>query len=459
MPIECAVLMCHAPIVIPQIGRDRARECARTTEAMHRTALHLVAHAPDVLVLVSPHAPRERTRWGICADATLTGNFARFGVPKVGATLSGAPAAANALSRAAGELGLATWNLPGNNLDHGSLVPLHFVREAGWTGPTLLVALPYPGTDTEATMGRAIRAAGDACGERWAVLASGDMSHRLLPDAPAGFHPRAHEFDARFREFVAAGDLRAACGIDAALRDLAAEDVVDSCTVAAGAVGFDAAGHQMIAYEGPFGVGYLEAVLHDASAIGRPARDAHDASAATPPRELLRVARDAIAAHLAGHGYLAPSIDGAWRRSRGVFVTLRTPGGDLRGCIGHIEPVHATLADEVAAVAVSSAIHDTRFAPVQPAELGALSIELSVLTPPEPVPDAAALDPERYGVIVSQGERRGVLLPALDGVAGVEHQIRIAAYKGGIALDAPFTLERFEVVKLAEPPRKSGDLH
>lgn len=458
MPIPCAVLMCHAPIVIPAIGQARAGQCARTTDAMRRAAARLVAHAPDVLVVVSPHAPRERTRWGVCADAALSGDFGRFGVPEVAAQLPGAPAAADALARAAYDLRLATWNLPGRDLDHGSLVPLHFVREAGWSGPTLLVALPYPGTDTETMMGRAIAAAAEARGERWAVLASGDMSHRLLPDAPAGFHPRAREFDARFRECVAAGDLRSACDIDAGLRDLAAEDVVDSCAVAAGAVDFDTTGHELLAYEGPFGVGYLEAMLHETATL--PTRAPDDGSPSTDAaRALLRVARDAIAAHLAGRGYRAASLPEPWRRSRGVFVTLRTPGGGLRGCIGHIEPVRATLSDEIASVAVSSAIHDTRFAPVHPNELDALSIELSVLTPPESVADATALDAARYGVIVSQGERRGLLLPALDGVESVEHQIRIAASKGGIALDQRYALERFEVVKIAEPPRTSGDLH
>jgi AmmeMemoRadiSam system protein A len=185
--------------------------------------------------------------------------------------------------------------------------------------------------------------------------------------------------------------------------------------------------------------------------------DAGDSRAESSERALLRTARDAIAAHLAGREYRPPSLPEPWRRPRGVFVTLRHSGGELRGCIGHIEPIHATLSDEVASVAVSSAIRDPRFARVHASELHVLSIELSVLTPPEAVADAAALDAERYGVIVSQGERRGVLLPALDGIESVEHQIRIAAHKGEIALHEPYALERFEVVKIGEPPRTPDD--
>jgi protein-L-isoaspartate(D-aspartate) O-methyltransferase len=453
MPISRAVLMCHAPIVIPAIGRERAAQCARTTDAMRHAATRLVTGAPDVLVVISPHAPRDRARWGICAASSLAGDFARFGAPEVGARFAGAPAAAGALAHAAHAANLATWSLPGDGLDHGSLVPLYFVHEAGWRGATLLIALPYPGTGSEAAMGRAVRNAAESRGERWAILASGDMSHRLLPDAPAGFHPRARDFDARFRDAVAAGDLRTACAVDEDLREIAAEDVVDSCAVAAGAVDFDATGHEVIAYEGPFGVGYLEAVLFDAGATDADTAQRDRARAEAPPRELLRVARDAIAAHLHGRTYRPPWLDEPWSKSRGVFVTLRTSDGALRGCIGHIDPVHATLADEVASVAVSSAMRDTRFAPVRPDELDSLAIELSVLAPPEHVGDLAALDPERYGVIVSQGERRGVLLPAIEGVTDAHHQIRIAAQKDGIALDAPFDLERFEVQKIGESPR------
>lgn len=481
MPIPCAVLMCHAPIVIPEIAGPRASECAQTTAAMRQTARRLVAHAPDVLVIVSPHAPRDRRRWGIADAGQIAGDFGRFGVPEIGLTLPGAPSAAAALARAAHALGLTTWRAPGAELDHGALVPLYFVREAGWLGPTLLVALPYPGTGSEATMGRAIAEAAALAGERWAVLASGDMSHRLTPDAPAGYDPRARDFDARFRELVAAGDLRGACAVDPDLRELAAEDVVDSCVVAAGAVSFTATGHELFSYEGPFGVGYMEAVLYDSShasqaadsASGRTSlsssrmgdvgasfapsdsvsgRASLPLSPSPPPRALLRIARDAISAHLHTRAYQAPELAEPWTRSRGVFVTLRTEDGELRGCVGHIEPACPTLAAEIASCAVSSAVHDTRFEPVARHELASLSIELSLLAPPEPVDDESALDPSRYGVVVTQGRLRGVLLPGIEGVDTAERQVDIAAAKGGIDLALPHGLERFEVVKLAEAP-------
>jgi AmmeMemoRadiSam system protein A len=456
--------MCHAPIVIPAIAGQRGPLCARTTAAMTHTAERLVAHAPDVIAIISPHTPRDRLRFGIVEDDTLSGDFGQFGAAELEMRLPGAPEAAAMLRETASARGLQTCSPRGRGLDHGALVPLHFVQAAGWNGPTLLLALPFPDTGSEAEMGRAIADAAARLGQRWCVLASGDMSHRLTQDAPAGYHPSAQEFDDRFCELIASGELERASAIDASLRELAAEDVVDSCTVAAAAVDFDASGHRVLSYEGPFGVGYLEAVLHESTPIptmrGRgngvdvdPKRE--------PPCELLSIAREAIDAHARGAPYTPPSLPPPWTTSRGVFVTLRTRDGDLRGCIGHMEPLRATLAQEVATCAISSASRDTRFSPVQAHELEGLTIEISLLSPPEPITGIHELDPKRYGVVVSLGDQRGVLLPDIEGIDTARDQVRIARAKAGLRADAPVRLERFEVTKLrdadlAEQPRGPG---
>jgi AmmeMemoRadiSam system protein A len=454
LSIPCAVLMCHAPIVIPKIAGGRARECARTTAAMAATAARLLAHAPDVLVIISPHTPRDPLRFGIAHDEQLSGDFAKFGVPELALQLPGAPEAAAMLAQVAQESGLACSRVSGRRLDHGALVPLYFVREAGWNGPTLLLALPYPDTGTETAMGRALAEAATRLGQRWCVLASGDMSHRLTPDAPAGYHPSARQFDASFRDLLESGELERAADIDPALREIAAEDVVDSCTVAASAVNFDATGHRILSYEGPFGVGYLEAVLHEVGVQERASSEDREHANDAPPRVLLDVARAAIAARLCGERYDPPALPAPWSRSRGVFVTLRDSDGELRGCIGHLEPNYATLSQEVASCAVSSATRDTRFAPVTKDELFDLRIELSVLSPTEPVSGLHRLDPERFGVAVSSGPLRGVLLPGIEGVRSARDQVRIAAAKAGLHADAPLSLERFEVQKIREdaPP-------
>lgn len=453
MAIPCAVLMCHAPIVLPDVAGNRARQCMLTTRAMGDVAARLVAHAPDVIVIISPHAPRHPTRWGIGAESPLRGDFGRFGAEHIGVTLPGAPEAAARLSSAAKALNLPLREISGEGLDHGTLVPLYFVRQAGWEGPTLLLALPYPGTGTEDAMGRAIADAAAGAAERWAILASGDMSHRLIPSAPAGYHPLAKEFDRSFKARIDAGDLRGACAIDLDLREFAAEDVVDSCAVAAAAVGYQSTGHRTYGYEGPFGVGYLEAVLYEQAPprerAGAPTSDRANLEN-RPWRTMLRIARDAIAAKITHGAYRPPTLPVPWNNPQGVFVTLRNPDGTLRGCIGHIEPLYGTLAEEIAACAAASATQDTRFARVAPDELPQLTIELSLLGKTELVRDLATLDPKRYGVVVSAGRARGVLLPDIEGVDTVEEQLRIVAAKAQLPAGRAWTIERFDVQKLSE---------
>ena len=254
--------MCHAPIVLPEVAKQRANQVAKTTAAMHAAAAALLACNPDVVVIVSPHTPRHPHHWCIVQGKRLLGDLSRFGVPEVSLSLPVAAEAIETLHREAPSAGITTRRMPSEPLDHGAMVPLHFVVQAGWTGPTLLMALPYPETNTEVQMGELIAKAASVSGQKWAVLASGDMSHRLIPGAPAGYDPRAKQFDAAFAERIVAGDLRGATAVDPELRALAAEDVVDSVAVAAGAVAFDATGCKKLAYEGPFGVGYLEAILH-----------------------------------------------------------------------------------------------------------------------------------------------------------------------------------------------------
>jgi MEMO1 family protein len=447
MSIACAVLMCHAPIVIPAIAARQASACSATTEAMRKTARALIAHEPSVIVLISPHAPRRPRSIGLTFEEVLYGDFARFGQPGVALRLQGAPEQARVLAQHALAQHVPTHPLSGHALDHGSLVPLFFVQEAGYRGRVLIASLPYPDADLEPAFGAAVRAAAEALHQRWAVLASGDMSHRLSRDAPAGFEPRAHEFDRGFARALRHGDLRAALDVDPTLQGLAAEDVVQSTAVAAAAVQYAAQGAQVFGYEAPFGVGYLEALLFSQSAATTGVHERPQALD-TPPQALVDIAVAAIEHALAGKPYSAPPLAYPWDEPRPVFVTLRSPDGSLRGCIGRTEPVAQSLSEEVADCAVGAATRDLRMEALRPEELPELGVEVSVLHEPRAVADREQLDPHRDGVVVELGRRRGVLLPDVDGVENVEQQIRIALRKAGIAEHSPYSLSSFRVDKV-----------
>ena len=133
------------------------------------------------------------------------------------------------------------------------------------------------------------------------------------------------------------------------------------------------------------------------------------------------------------------------KRRAGVFVSV-TIAGELRGCIGTIEPTRSSVAEEILYNAVSAGTRDPRFAPVTEAELPRLVYDVDVLSPAEPAAKDD-LDVRRYGVIVSSGRRKGLLLPDLDGVDTVERQLDIALRKAGIGRGEKSSLQRFEVVR------------
>ena len=151
---------------------------------------------------------------------------------------------------------------------------------------------------------------------------------------------------------------------------------------------------------------------------------------------------------------LPPSADHPlFTRRAACFVSLKKHG-ELRGCIGTLEPAAADLGAEIARNALSAAFHDPRFQRVRADELPALTCSVDVLSPSAPC-TRSDLDPAVYGVIVLAGFRRGVLLPDLQGVDSVEQQVDIALQKAGIGRGEAFTLERFTVTRYreGEPPR------
>jgi len=165
------------------------------------------------------------------------------------------------------------------------------------------------------------------------------------------------------------------------------------------------------------------------------------------PHPLVELARKTIESYVREKRTLEPpgELGPEMQRQSGTFVSLHDRRGNLRGCIGTIEPQQPTVAQEVIQNAISAATRDPRFPPVQPEELEDLDVKVDVLTEPEPIDSKDQLDPKRYGVIVESGWRRGLLLPDLEGVDTAEYQVDIAMRKAGIPPGEPMQLYRFEV--------------
>lgn len=447
------VIAPHPPIMVPEVGGARAEATSASTRALEHARDMLAGYAPDTLVVMSPHAPALGDAFAVDTAAELSGSLAQFAAPQHRRRVAGDPLLAEAMLRAAEEAGLPVLDraiaphLHTGELDHGVLVPLSFLDPDAHMR-LVVVSLADLDYASHAAFGASIAAAAEALGRSVAFVASGDCSHRLAHDGPYGFSPHGPDLDHAIVDLLATSDFAGLAGIDPITVREGGECGLRSFITLGGFLGGGAEA-RVLAYEGPWGVGYLTAVAGTAGLLatleGTPTRGDKGGAAGLPEGELPALARRAIEVFV-GEGRVidpTPLSDPDLPQRAGAFVSLHR-GPDLRGCIGTIEAVRDTLAEEVVRNAIEAATRDPRFPPMAADELGDLDIRVDVLHPCERC-DFHDLDPGQYGVIVTSGHRRGLLLPDLEGVDTPEMQCAIAMRKAGIGPDEDFELERFRV--------------
>lgn len=470
MPWVWAALMPHPPILVPEVGRGRENEARETLKGLKLLAESLRDRRPDALLVLSPHQPYAPGALFLNSAGRAAGTLAPFGAPSVTIGI----ACPGELRRAAADrlsaLGtrIREGSRPDLTSDQGTLVPLYFLRRAwGRNGenlsgnppgnlPPTLLASPIGLTPGEAlSLGERLALLDD--GLRWGLLASGDLSHRLTPDAPAGYSPEGRVFDAAVLEALRSADAGPLLSLSPETLEAAGECGLRSIMTMLGLAGAVRGEIQVFSYEGPFGVGYCSALWEPSDAGASHGGAAHGEAPggeASEDHPCARLARETVTRLLEGRPLPASGTEAApselWAERRACFVSIKTRSGALRGCIGTLAPSQRSLDREIIDNAVSASTRDPRFPPMTREELPGVLFSVDVLSDPEPVTDLADLDPGEWGVIVSKDGRRGVLLPDLEGVDTVEEQLAIAARKAGIADLRGISVERFRVDRFKE---------
>ncbi|MGE5559697.1 MAG: AmmeMemoRadiSam system protein A [Chloroflexota bacterium] len=465
--IVIGALSPHPPIVIPEVGKGEEAKAGRTIAALKEMARRVVAAKPDVTVIISPHAQLYRDVIVALALPEVEGSLGDFGATDVKFKFKTDGDLIDLLVAEAEEADIRVLKVDHEarrrynvrtSLDHGMLVPLYFLRQAGLQTPLVPLAMGVQPLEQLYRFGQAIARACKRSGKRVALIASGDLSHRLTADAPAGFNPRGAEFDRELMAALRDGDAARIVTIDKELTGCAGECGLRPVVELLGALDGLKLDIEVLSYEGPYGVGYGVATLIPRGAdpqreyLARIAdrRRAEVAARRRGESPLVSLARRSLEHFVATGGVveIPPDFPTEFTsRAAGVFVTLKKDG-ELRGCIGTIEPVRDNIAQEIVSNAISAGSADPRFDPVEPEELDDLVYSVDVLGTPEPIDSIADLDPDRYGVIVSKGSRSGLLLPHLEGIHDAREQYTIACQKGGIKPgEAGIKLERFEVVR------------
>ncbi len=443
--------------MVPEVGGEAADEVRASIKAMRDFTERIIHSGAETVVLISPHAPLAPRAFVAYQEDKLYGSFANFRAPETEIEVTLDEEMLSAIGQAAREKGYEVIGIKGHELDHGTAVPLYFLLRNGWHGRVVALGYTFLSNEDHLNFGSCISDAAAARGRTIAFVASGDLSHRLKPGAPAGYNVDAHLFD---EEIVAAIRARAPeriVNIDDALRRTAGECGYRSMLVALGVASGSHESFEVLNYEAPFGVGYLVAqlVCEREEENEQREREIKKASDVLSETDLPTLARLAVETFVRDGHQLKPSSSSFQRRAA-CFVSIKTLAGDLRGCIGTIEPTKESLEEELIANAINAATRDPRFLPVSHAELANLRYSVDVLSEPESA-RFEELDPKIYGVIVEDenGTRRGLLLPDIEGVVTTEQQVEIAARKAGIKPGTPLKLYRFRVERFREPAQSN----
>ena len=456
MSILAAYVLPHPPLILPEVGRGEEKKIQLTVNAYERAMKEAAEQKPDTVIIASPHTVMYADYFHIAPGEEAEGSFAQFGAEGVTVAARYDTVLAKEIEMKAGEIGIEAGPVGGRNaaLDHAVMIPLHFLH--AHTRDFRVVRLGISGLSPLAhyNFGKCVARAVDTLGRRAVFIASGDLSHKLTPEGPYGFAPEGPRFDKACMKYLEEGDFLKLLRMDRALYEPAAECGLRTFWMMAGALDGQALKIKKLSYQGPFGVGYgvvsLRVTREDVrrsfaeryEMLERRAQEERRAA----EDDYVRLARHAIET-IVTTGKLPKrpaDLPSEMAERAGVFVSLKKDG-ELRGCIGTFEPTTKNIAEEILQNAASAALRDPRFPPVKKEELDALVYSVDVLTEPELVAGADALDAKKYGVIVEYRARKGLLLPDLAGVDTVEDQLRIARQKGGIPADAPIRIWRFTV--------------
>jgi len=265
----CA-LMPHPPIIIPEIGKSELDKIKNTVVAVQLAAKTIKEQNPQTIVLITPHGPVFEDAVCISIHPRLKGNFGAFGVPDIFLGFETDDLLTRHILKKADRLGVNLVELTDDKaknyrvsleLDHGALVPLYYLHKAGFKGQLIHISVGMLSYEEMYTFGKAVQMAIGAAGKRVAVIASGDLSHRLTPDAPAGYSPLAAEFDKQVLEAVQDLNVKKLLQIDHNLVAAAGECGLRPIFFLLGVVGGMDATAELLSYEAPFGVGYGVAII------------------------------------------------------------------------------------------------------------------------------------------------------------------------------------------------------
>jgi len=456
-------LMPHPPIIIPEVGIGEEKVIQNTSNACKHIGEEISRLAPQTIVLITPHGPVFNDAIALSNEQLISGSLNQFRAPNIKMNLEIDLELTNKIMSLANQENIQTVGMTKHllkqynrsfELDHGSMVPLYFINQYYTNYNIVHITYGILSFIELYQFGLIIKEAIAQTNRKSIIIASGDLSHRLNDEAPSGYSPKGKIFDETLLSFLEQGNVEEIFKMN--LKDIeeAGECALRSILILLGSMGqFKGT---RLSYEGPFGVGYgvmsfqvtgdknLFKKLKETQRIDLDDKFHHSDS-------YVKLARESLVYYFKNGKMMdvPENLPETIKNTRaGVFVSINKYG-NLRGCIGTFLPTTSSIALEIIHNAVQAAFQDPRFSSLEEKELLNVDISVDVLSEPEKA-KIEKLDPMIYGIIVSQGRKRGLLLPNIEGVNTISEQIEIACQKAGINPNSHYDLERFKVVRHIE---------
>lgn len=459
MTIENTFILPHPPLIIPDIGKGEERRIQSTIDGFERIGKTIGEIKPETIIVISPHASMYGDYINISTGENAYGDFSDFHTENVKFNVDYDEEFVRNICEItekenfpAGVLGVQD-----DVLDHGVMVPLYFINKYYRDYKVVRIGISGLSLTMHYVFGKILQEVSKKLSRNTVIIASGDLSHKLLEEGPYGFAKEGPVFDRIVGEVIETGNFLKLFQFDSDFLEEVAECGLRSFVIMAGALDEKSVESKLYSIEGPFGVGYATGSF---KVIGKDKNRKFDKVYLEEEQKRVEgirrkedpyvsLARYSLEYYIKNNGYARLPKDlpkEMLENKAGVFVTLYKYG-QLRGCIGTIEGTKDSIAEEILENAISSGTRDSRFPRVEEYELDELEYSVDILGEAEEINSLEELDPKNYGLIVTSGRKRGLLLPNIPTVNTPEEQLKIVRQKAGVYAYEDQVLERFKVVR------------
>lgn len=463
----------HPPIIIPEIGMGREYEAKSTIEGMKKVASMVKEIKPETIICITPHGNAFRNGTCLLAAEEISGDLRQFGnsdIEIIKSMDTDLISIINELWEEEDFIHILMDDKTSESygvkvaIDHGVLVPLYYIDKEYSDYKIVHITPGFTSLEENYKLGISINKAIESTGKNVVVLASGDLSHALKDEGPYKYNPLGEQFDTSIVDSIKNIDIISILTMDEKIYEEAAQCGLRSFLMALGVTDGKEIKSEVYSYEGPFGVGYMTGYIYSEDKKTASLLDELDIinkrryiDLINKEDDYIKLARNVINYYVKhkkkpsledldiSEEFLEKTI----KLKAGTFVSIHKNNA-LRGCIGTISPVYNNVVEEIINNAISASTQDPRFNPIEEKELKKLDIKVDILSEAKLINSISELDPKKYGVIVEQGNKRGLLLPNLEGIDTVKKQLKIAKDKAGITTDDNikiyvFMVERHEV--------------